>query len=173
MVACSSPKTILPPGNEKVGYTESFSQTLPYSSRGIYFYPLSMRYKPKLINFDDSLIKTVYRKVKDSPEFVETTTPSSQPSPPLRPVEPIIQPPTTLIDENTKTLWLRKTEQPDIYDMYENDNSQHKIGIAYVQSLATSKMLRTIFKNLNVATSVAFICKFDKTFGKWSPVCQK
>jgi len=73
-------------------------------------------------------------------------------------------------DENEKMLWLRKTEQPDIYDMYEQENSLQKMGIASVPSLQLSKMLRQIFKNLNVATSVPFKCRYEEKFQKWIPV---
>jgi len=41
-----------------------FSKDMPYTNRGIYFMPHNMKYKPKLMNFNDELIKNVYRKVK-------------------------------------------------------------------------------------------------------------
>jgi hypothetical protein len=45
------------------------SEILPYTNRGIYFWSHNNKLKPKLYNFDDGLIKSVYRKVKDCPEF--------------------------------------------------------------------------------------------------------
>ena len=53
------------------------SKTLPYTSRGIYFWPFFQKFKPKLYNFDESLIKSVVRKVKDNPEFRETIAETS------------------------------------------------------------------------------------------------
>lgn len=151
-----------------------FSKTLPYTSRGIYFVPHSMKYKPKLINFDDSLIKTVCRKVKDIPDFVENTSTAKESvpdeAPPPPPIRKDIHPPTCRCGDGDKILWLRKTDLPDIYDLYEIENSLHKFGIAYVPNMATSKMLRSVFKNMNVATSVPFVCRYDITFNKWVPV---
>jgi hypothetical protein len=143
----------------------AFSEQLPYTSRGIYFYPHSMKYKPKLINFNDELIKSVYRKVKDNPDYIEKEKVEAVINIPVE--KPIVTGLT--YEENEKLLWLKKTELPDIYDLYEAENSLQKIGIASVPGLETSRMLRNVFKNMNVATAVAFKCKFDKTFQKWIP----
>jgi hypothetical protein len=150
---------------ENVENLIEFSKNLPYTNRGIYFVPLSLKYKPKLINFNDSLIKSVFRKVKDCPEYMDNkTVPVATKSVKEEPMKDDIE------GGDTKIIWLRKTDQPDIYDMYENENSLHKIGIASVPSLLTSKMLRNTFKTMNVATSVRFNCKFDTRFQKWIPV---
>jgi hypothetical protein len=67
-------------------------------------------------------------------------------------------------------MWLRKTENPDVYDVYAGpDAHAAKVGIAGVPSLATSKMLRAAFKTRNVATSLAFDCIFNDRFQKWVP----
>ena len=146
-----------------------FSESLPYTSRGIYFYPYPMKYKPKLINFNDELIKSVYRKVKDTPDFMEKQTlpdPVTVETPITisKPIVPILE------SDTEKVIWLKKTEQPDIYDLYDVENAPHKIGIACVPSLMISKMLRHVFKNMNVATAVPFKCQFDKRFDKWVPI---
>jgi hypothetical protein len=150
---------------ENVENLIEFSKNLPYTNRGVYFVPHSLKYKPKLINFNDSLIKTVIRKVKDCPEFMDKTTPVIQK--PIIVEEVVIA---TGEEKDTKIIWLRKTDQPDIYDMYENENSLHKFGVASVPSLLTSKMLRSIYKNMNVATSVGFNCRFDERFNNWVPL---
>jgi hypothetical protein len=147
------------------------SKDLPYTNRGIYFMPHNMKYKPKLVNFNDELIKNVFRKIKDNPEFQEKQ---------LQVDTPVVVPTTSInmhrpksdvsYETNEKMLWLRKTEQPDIYDMYEQENSLQKMGIASVPSLMLSKMLRAVFKNLNVATSVPFKCRYEEQFQKWIPV---
>lgn len=147
-----------------------FSKTLPYTSRGIYFVPHSMKYKPKLINFDNSLIVPVYRKVKDTPDFVEKIEVEVEVEIKVSLPKDLRTPITEGIDENNKILWLRKTDQPDIYDLFENENSKEKIGIAHVSSMVTSKMLRNVFKNMNVATSVPFLCKYNDAFKKWIPI---
>jgi hypothetical protein len=149
---------------ENVENLIEFSKNLPYTNRGVYFVPHSLKYKPKLINFNDSLIKTVFRKVKDCPEFMDKAMPVQKP---IIVEEPIIA---TGDGEDTKIIWLRKTDQPDIYDMYENENSLQKLGVASVPSLLTSKMLRNVFKNMNVATSVGFNCTLDARFNNWVPI---
>lgn len=159
---------------EDIAELLTFTEKLPYTNRGMYFVPLTMKYKPKLINFNDDLVKSVFRKVKDSPMFIEKPKESMEEKVkdiiPPSPTEEKQQIPTDLsLKENEKILWLRKTEQPDIYDLYETDNSLQKIGVAYVPSLSLSKVLRNIFKNLNVATSVCFRCSYDDVFRKWIP----
>jgi hypothetical protein len=157
-------KKYCPTTTEDVKKLIDFSKELPYTNRGVYFVPHSLKYKPKLINFNDSLIKSVYRKVKDCPDFMD--------KPIIDVPKPIIEniPTIDKIEGTTKGFWLRKTDQPDIYELYENENSLTKYGIASVPSLLISKMLRNVFKNLNVATSVRFECIFDERFNNWVPM---
>jgi hypothetical protein len=197
------------------------AKTLPYTSRGLYYWPFSNKYKPKLINFDDNLIKSVYRKVKDTPEFREnipepeqepeeepevqqsilakpskkitkplppktgnmnilsafaaateslTTTPSAPSAPSAPAVSPIID-----LNADDRILWLRKTENPDVYDIFDSDYAEHKnnkIGIAQVPGMATSKMLRAVFKDITVAIYIPFVCTYNKCVDKWLPIRQ-
>lgn len=173
----------------------AFSQALPYTNRGLYFWPQSLKYKPKLYNFNDALIKSVIRKVKDNPEFKEIKemkklddlvliTPASphpnsipahmlppppSPLPPPPPFPPSMParslPPTS---DSEKILQLRKTENPDVYDIF--DGSSKNLGIAHVATLKTSKMLRAVFKDMTVAVSTAFVCKYKNECGKWEPL---
>ena len=66
-------------------------------------------------------------------------------------------------------MWLRKTEHPDVYDVFRTDNGQGKLGTTYIQSLATSKKIRDVFKELTLAVSVQFKCVFNEKFQKWAP----
>lgn len=145
------------------------SKKLHYTSRGIYYCPFSYKYKPKLINFDDSLIKTVVRKVKDVPDFKESGT-IDIPVPEQK-VEIVEK---QEIDENTeKVLWLRKTENPDVYDVYTTDHgivNNTKIGIASIHTLTTSKMLRGAFKDKTVAIYIPYVCKYRENESKWVPM---
>lgn len=172
---------------------------LPYTSRGIYFCPFVRRFKPKLYNFDETLIKTVIRKVKDCPEFRENSI-STKESSPTRDISKVktIQPTQNLTDktdiiqntsnvdhvkipdtiknatEGTKeVLWLRKTEYPDVYDIYTTNNGMihnTKIGIANVPTLKVSKMLRAEFKDKTVAIYIPFMCVYSEKFNKWEPL---
>lgn len=166
------------------------SKTLPYTSRGLYYWPFSNKYKPKLINFDDNLIKAVYRKVKDTPDFREVinkpdtteneeisvdNSTESQNDTEINNVtnnitKQVLDVP--VLETNQKILWLRKTENPDVYDIYE-DNTTHKnnkIGIAQVPTMSTSKLLRSVFKDATVAIYVPFICSDNEAVQKWLPL---
>jgi hypothetical protein len=157
------------------------AKILPYTCRGIYYWPFSNKYKPKLINFDDNLIKSVYRKVKDTPDFREDIV-VKQKDPPQIPIVPTaITAITTVnnttqkleINDNESILWLRKTENPDVYDIYSCDHGMlkdTKIGIAQVSSMAMSKMLRSVFKDTTVAIYVPFVCTFNNVTNKWTPI---
>jgi len=168
-----------------------FKATLPYSNRGIYFWPFSHKYKPKLMNFDDTLIKAVVRKVKDNPDFmmalpvksgtstnssnssVSTPTSVSVSNSPIRSNQSksvqSVQP--VQIQEGEVTFFLRKTEQPDVYDIYKTaDMTAKSLGVASVPTLTVSKMLRAQFKNATIAMYIPFVCTFDNKFTKWLPL---
>jgi hypothetical protein len=73
------------------------------------------------------------------------------------------------MNENTKALYLMKTLEPDIYNIYETENTNDKppIGIALVQSIKDSKLLRTAFRDKNAMTFIKFACIYDDKFNKW------
>lgn len=164
-----------------------FSSSLPYTNRGIYFWPQSLKFKPKLYNFNDDLIKTVIRKVKDNPEFktIDVAAASSEvvseathrdsprvPTPAHAPAHATALPKAAAaaaapLEDDERVLNLRKTENPDVFDIYDGTA---KLGIAHVATLKTSKMLRSVFKDLTVAVSQSFACKYKKNFDKWEPV---
>lgn len=155
---------------EGLDFLLQLSQSLPYTNRGLYYWPFFMQYKPKLYNFDSTVIKEVHRKVKDNPEFREIAVIDSPP-PVVNPVpvsEPV-QEELSSVDANIK--WLRKTENPDVYTVYDSQTQAHASGIAHVSSLALSRKLRTVFKDLTVTMSVAFNCKYNDTFNKYEPIC--
>jgi mRNA capping enzyme, catalytic domain len=158
-----------------------WSEKLEYTSRGIYYWPFMLKYKPKLHNFDESLIRAVSVKVKDNPEFrtvlPETTTGPESPtqsgpaSPVAAHVEPEPEPLSPLREGDTRKLWLRKTEFPDVYDIYPTDNGllmNNKLGIAYIKTLDDSRNMREIFKTATVAMYIPMLCK--KSDSKWIPL---
>ena len=163
-----------------------WSKELDYTNRGIYYWPFMMKYKPKLHNFDESLIKAVSVKVKDNPEFRVATTEQSPGSPPPSPPQPLKQvasspllaipthSPGTAdvhVAADEKKLWLRKTEYPDVFDVYPTDNGllmNNKLGIAYIKTLDDSRYMRNIFKTATVAMYIPFICRQHED--KWTPL---
>lgn len=179
MDVCSfTVKQYAPATQEGVNSLVDLSKTLPYTNRGIYLWSHNSRVKPKLFNFDESLIKSVHRKVKDCPDFrqrdqppTDSPTPAAAPAP--APAAPTPAPtPAAAPAEGERTLWLRKTENPDIYDVFTTQQCQEKLGAAYVQTLAMSKRLRNVFRDITVATSVPFVCSYNSQFEKWAPLRQ-
>jgi len=169
----------------------------PYTQRGLYFWPdgghnpRAPPIKPKLYNFDETIIKPVVRKVKDAPEFF-----AALPSAAVEeasdtiialhgPIEDVMV--TTTIDvprasanieqapratpDGARKLWLRKTENPDIYDVSVGESATSaKIGIAGVPTLSISKMLRAIFRSRTVAQPACFDCTWHEEFQKYVPL---
>ena len=153
------------------------SKILPYTSRGMYFVPFTLKYKPKLVNFDESLIKSVIRKVKDVPDFQDGTTIAamSTTNEPIKVAEemhfPVISTENNYVED---AYMLRKTELPDIYEVYEiNKHTQlrgGKLGTAVVPNMKVSKMMRAIFKDTTVATYIKITCEYKKEINKWLPL---
>ena len=73
-----------------------------------------------------------------------------------------------------KILYIVKTNEPDIYNVYDNEDVLNKpsIGIALVQTLSDSKLLRDSFRDKNAITNIKFVCVFVEKFKKWRAVRQ-
>ncbi len=65
-----------------------------------------------------------------------------------------------------KKLWLRSTEIPDVFNIYENEDDD-KLGIAHIPNLKTSHMCKKV---LDSDDAKKFLCRYDKNFKKWIPV---
>jgi hypothetical protein len=151
------------------------SKELNYTSRGIYFSSMDLKYKPKLFNFNDDIIVSVQKKNKDITEFKELTT---------KPV--IIQSPTTILATSNiipininnssefKELYISKTDEPDIYNIYDNHNilTSNKLGIAFVGTLQDSIKMRNIYKDKSMTITLKFKCKYNEKFKKYQPIEQ-
>ena len=174
-------KRFFPCTQDSMREIDALTKTLPYTNRGIYFWPHNMKYKPKLHNFDDSLIKTVIRKVKDVPDFVERREVHER-------VVAVAVPPRSSAPFNvnaqlggssssssiggnctTRPMLLKKTGESDVYDVFETQNEK-SIGIAYVPTMAVSRMLRSEFKDVTIAVYKQFVCEYNKQFNKWTPL---
>ena len=149
---------------------QEFAKTLPYTNRGVYFYPHNLKYKPKLHNFDDSLIKSVIRKVKDVPDFKETITHEKNERNERNEatsITEIKQNPETC-NEKSKKMYIKKTGESDVYDLYETPNSK-TIGIAYIPTMQISKKMRMLFKDETIAVFKEMYCEYNDKFQKWIP----
>jgi len=158
---------------ESIENIMELSNNLNYTCRGIYIYPYDIKYKPKLYNFNESSVINVVRKTKDITEFKTKDS-----------VTDIV--PVTITDtvQDTKELnalnneenilFIVKTNEPDIYNVYDNEDVHNKpaIGIALVQTLSDSKLLREAFRDKNAITNIKFVCVFVEKFKKWRAMRQ-
>ena len=175
---------------ESIDALINIAQNLDYTCRGIYFWSFDLKHKPKLYNFNEDIIIDVYRKTKDNPEFKTFDDIASPNEEKVRKASEISEysvgsslysiysadsvdsiDSVVDINDNIKILWLSKTDEPDVYNVYNNENtlSSLNIGIALVPSLQVSKMIRMSFREKNAATSIKYRCKFNLKFNKWEP----
>ena len=163
---------------ESIAELHKLSNSLNYTCRGIYIWPYDLKYKPKLYNFDETNVIDVVRKTKDITEFktIESLNIQIDTIPEIEPVRKntdtlAIASAGSVADE--KVLFLMKTLEPDIYDIYETENANDKsIGIALVQTMNDSKILRTAFRDKNAMTVLKFACAYNDKFKKWRAVRQ-
>lgn len=152
------------------------SKKLNYTCRGIYFYSYYLKHKPKLYNFDENVIINVHKKVKDITEFklsvdnklVETPLTSNF----ILTSNIAINKEEKIIEDNKEELWVSKTDDADIYNLYDNYNiiTSKKIGIALVPTLKDSIYLRNLFKDKNLTYTIKFKCVYNEKFNKYQPV---
>lgn len=141
----------------------TFIPSLPYSCHGIYFKPLYLKFRDILFNFDETLVKSVVKiKYKNNYEVRDRNINNTIP-------EKIVVATPSILHEDYKVLYLQKTNQPDIYDLYEVKDGKTSIDIALVNDIATSKRLRHDFKDNLPKDMIAYKCQYSSKFGKWIP----
>ena len=150
------------------------SKNLDYTSRGIYLWNFKSNLKPILFNFNEESIKSVIREVKDETNFKVLNNNDFIESKIIKNDNNIIENKTIEVLENEKILWINKTSEADVYNLFLKENVQNEksIGIANVSTLTTSKLLRIAFKNTNASTLLKFKCKYNEDFKKWTPIIQ-
>jgi len=166
----------------KVSLDEILNQSkkLNYTSRGLYFHSYYLKHKPKLINFDDKVIVDVKKKIKDVTEF--KTQINSTPITSNFIITSNIINPNPIITHNNdnpndndkkyKNLWIAKTDDADIYYLYDNFNilTSNKIGVALIPTIKDSIKLRNHFKDKNLTYTCKFKCLFNEKFNKYQPI---
>ena len=153
---------------ESIENIMELSNKLNYTCRGIYIWPYDIKYKPKLYNFDETSVINVVRKTKDITEFKSMETDKPMAKVDIAKVETETEIVNVLNNEE-KILYIVKTIEPDIYNLYDNEDvlNKPKIGIALVQTLSDSKLLRNEFRDKNAITNIKFVCVFVEKFKKW------
>jgi len=156
---------------ESIEKIMELSNNLNYTCRGIYIWPYDIKYKPKLYNFDESSVINVVRKTKDITEFKSIEI-AKKPSCIEIAKEPSCVEIAKDLNNEEKILYIVKTNEPDIYNIYDNEDVLNKpsIGIALVQTLNDSKLLRNSFRDKNAITNIKFVCVFVEKFKKWRAI---
>jgi hypothetical protein len=153
---------------ESIENIMELSSNLNYTCRGIYIWPYDIKYKPKLYNFDESSVINVVRKTKDITEFKSIDIAKEPAIIEIVKEVSIVEIAKELNNEE-KILYIVKTNEPDIYNVYDNEDVLNKpsIGIALVQTLSDSRLLRNSFRDKNAITNIKFVCVFVEKFKKW------
>lgn len=145
---------------------DTFRENLPYTCRGLYFKPLFIKFKDILYNFDESLIKKVSRtKFKGSFSLLPNQVDGNKEN--THDVNETHESKNCL---KTNVKFIQKTTNPDVYEVYESCNAITAIGIACVNNLETSKLLRSIFLNTTPLEKKKMECEFIEKFNKWKPL---
>lgn len=162
---------------------EEFMPMLPYTTRGIYFKPLYLKFKDILYNFDESLIvKVLRKKYKDVSNFLLETdkdlldparqAAASPPAPAAKlskPPRPTPEPPVPPQSKPIRIYSVRKTSMPDVYEMTSDESAGTEV--ACLPTLRMSKYLRNIFGSKNVSDRICIKFEYSDTFNKWVPCC--
>ena len=154
-----------------------FKNKLDYTTRGIIFKPMFLKFKDILFNFDDSLIDNK-RKVKysENNKFIECINDTNRLNNMNNNMENTNNKDSNTFDITTdsriitnRILEVEKTEKPDVFNLYD-DRKKH-IGIACIPTLKTSKLLRNAFEMTNLNEKIKFECEYtDKFTNKWIPI---
>lgn len=159
----------------------AYLEEVPYTVRGLYFRPLYTRFKDILYNFDDTLIKKVERFkynaiaskafiLKDEiiaatkEDVVEPAAPPAPPPPPFPSKQSASGPGT---ESQSASFWVRKTANPDIYEMFDDGNKN--VGIACIPSMKISKKMRELMLDKNLVDRVKLKFTMSSKFQKWVP----
>lgn len=147
------------------------SKNLNYTCRGIYMWSSDLKYKNKLVNFNEENIINVVRKVKDETQF-QTIENMSNHETKTEIENKIVHLEPKPSDTNSMIYWFSKTDYPDVYLIYDSENNltSNKIGIALIPNITISKALREAFKNKNAASLVKTECLYNTEFKKWFPI---
>lgn len=123
----------------------NFAPTLPYTNRGILFKPMFSKFKDFVYNFESVVIKSTVRvKYGEENKFI-------------------------CQDDVSRDFIIRNTDTPDTYELYNTHGAGEYVGRALVNTMASSKMLHTMFATARLNDSFTVKCKYNTNFKKWEP----
>ena len=116
--------------------------------------------------------------VKNEPSL-PLSLPLSLPSLPLSSSLPSLSLPSSSLPSSLPSLpysdlWISKTDEPDIYNIYDNHNilTSNKLGIAFIASIQDSIKMRNVFKDKSTTITIKFKCNYNEKFKKYQPIEQ-
>ena len=145
-----------------------FIPSLPYKTNGLYFNSLNTKHANQLYLFknnnDTNKSKQQY-KSKDTSTNVNKSSNNFNGSN------------STNNDNDNESsidniiLKIKQTGKSDIYELYcNNRDDEHKLGIACIPNLRTSKLIRSIFEKSEEKNNIFVNCKLNEKFGKYEPI---
>ena len=132
-----------------------FVPSLKYTIRGFYFNTLNPKHNNHLFLYPNNSHKNKMNKM--------TTTSQTKSDPSSKCVSKIGT--TTIV--KMKTFEIRKTMQPEVFDLYcLNEGVISKYSCARISTLKISKLIYRLFSERE---TVYVNCKFNSNFNKWEP----
>jgi len=138
-----------------------FLPKLNYKCNGIYFTPLNIKYSKLLFLIKDNEIAKNSNLKSDEIKVIDNNITNRK--------KIIIND-----EENNNIIFkIIKTVQPDIYELYIEDNNDDivKHSIAYLPTLKCSKNINKIFTE-NKQEDKYVICDYNIQFDKWIPISE-
>lgn len=127
-----------------------FIPSLTYKIRGLYFNTLNTSHCNHLFMYNEET-----KKVRN------VTTRTKKPETEIQ----ISNAPKNKDADNIFVI--RKTEKPDIYELFQNDDNK---GVAHIGKLQISKKIKKYFETKEESQNIKMLCKFNEGFKKWEPV---
>lgn len=150
--------------------------SLPYTCRGVYFKPFYLKFRDVLMNFDDNLVQKVVRfkyKHIDGETFKATASTAAPVHAVPQDAPPRIVPPPTVPNPDASTtdtiFYIKKTSNADVYELYQGSHDDKMHSHAIVNTMKTSKMLKDMFRDVNLNERIKMVCSYNEKFGRFIP----
>jgi len=157
-----------------------FIPSLPYKTNGLYFNSLNTKHANQLYLFKNSNDKN-----KQSKQYANKNTSNNNNSCNTKNSSNMENSSNTKNSSNMENssntknsstmeniiLKIKTTDKSDIYDLYcKNRDEEHKLGIACIPNLRTSKLIRKIMESNENNEDVYINCKYNEKFNKYEPI---
>ena len=128
-----------------------FIPSLPYKTNGLYFNSLNTKHANQLFLFKTGNNHHSKKSIVKKKENVKQNESQNEKSINI-------------------VLKIEKTEKSDIYNLFcKNRSESHKLGMAHISNLRTSKMIRKLFQGTS-DENVLVNCKYNEKFNKYEPI---